>query len=60
VIEDQPDLVEGLQSRGIPAVLGNGISHETVIAADAPEADLIFVTAPDGFEVGGILRWRGS
>ena len=56
VIEDRPDLVEGLQSRGIPAVLGNGISHETMIAAGAPEADLIFVTVPDGFEAGGIVE----
>ena len=56
VIEDRPDLVEGLQARGIPAVLGNGISQETMIAAGAPEADLIFVTVPDGFEAGGIVE----
>ena len=56
VIEDRPDLVEILQGRGIPAVLGNGISHETMIAAGAPEADLIFVTVPDGFEAGGIVE----
>ena len=56
VIEDRPDLVEILQGRGIPAVLGNGISLETMIAAGAPEADLIFVTVPDGFEAGGIVE----
>ena len=56
VIEDRPDLVEILQERGIPVVLGNGISHETMIAAGAPEADLIFVTVPDGFEAGGIVE----
>jgi CPA2 family monovalent cation:H+ antiporter-2 len=56
VIEDRPDLVEILQGRGIPVVLGNGISHETMIAAGAPEADLIFVTVPDGFEAGGIVE----
>ena len=56
VIEDRPDLVEDLQSREIHAVLGNGISHETMIAAGAPEADLIFVTVPDGFEAGGIVE----
>jgi monovalent cation:H+ antiporter-2, CPA2 family len=56
VIEDRPDLVEILQARGISVVLGNGISHETMIAAGAPEADLIFVTVPDGFEAGGIVE----
>ena len=56
VIEDRPDLVEDLQSREIHAVLGNGISHEAMIAAGAPEADLIFVTVPDGFEAGGIVE----
>jgi len=56
VVEDRPDLVEILQGRGIPVVLGNGISHEAMIAAGAAEADLIFVTVPDGFEAGGIVE----
>jgi CPA2 family monovalent cation:H+ antiporter-2 len=56
VIEDRPDLVEILQGRGVQAVLGNGISPEAMIAAGAPEAELIFVTVPDGFEAGGIVE----
>ena len=56
MIEDRPDLVEMLQARGVPAVLGNGISQEAMEAAGAAEADLIFVTVPDGFEAGGIVE----
>ena len=56
VIEDRPDLVETLQARGVTAILGNGISQEAMEAAGAPEADLIFVTVPDGFEAGGIVE----
>ncbi len=55
VIEDRPDLVETLQARGVTAILGNGISQEAMEAAGAAEADLIFVTVPDGFEAGGIV-----
>jgi CPA2 family monovalent cation:H+ antiporter-2 len=56
VIEDRPDLVETLQARGVTAILGNGISQESMEAAGAAEADLIFVTVPDGFEAGGIVE----
>ncbi len=56
VIEDRPDLVETLQGQGISAVLGNGISRESMLAAGADKADLIFVTVPNGFEAGGIVE----
>jgi CPA2 family monovalent cation:H+ antiporter-2 len=56
VIEDRPDVVEMLQTRGVSVVLGNGISQEAMQAAGAAEADLIFVTVPDGFEAGGIVE----
>ncbi len=56
VIEDRPDLVEILEKRGIPAVTGNAISEEAMRAAGTAEADLLFVTVPDGFEAGGIVE----
>lgn len=56
VIEDRPDLVEILEKRGIPAVTGNAISEETMRAAGTADADLLFVTVPDGFEAGGIVE----
>lgn len=56
VVEDRPDVVETLQARGVAAVQGNGISRESMLAAGADEADLVFVTVPDGFEAGGIVE----
>lgn len=55
VIEDRPDLVEILEKRGIQAVSGNAISEEVMRSAGTAEADLLFVTVPDGFEAGGIV-----
>jgi monovalent cation:H+ antiporter-2, CPA2 family len=56
VIEDRPDLVEILEKRGIPAVTGNAISEGVMRGAGMAEADLLFVTVPDGFEAGGIVE----
>ncbi len=56
VIEDRPDVIEGLLARGVAAVQGNGISRESMLAAGADKADLVFVTVPDGFEAGGIVE----
>ena len=56
VIEDRPDLVEILEKRGIPVASGNAISEEVMCAAGTAEADLMFVTVPDGFEAGGIVE----
>jgi CPA2 family monovalent cation:H+ antiporter-2 len=56
VIEDRPDLIEQLQARGIPAVAGNAISREVMEAANVAEADLLFVTVPNGFEAGRIVE----
>jgi monovalent cation:H+ antiporter-2, CPA2 family len=56
VIEDREDLVEGLQARGIAATEGNGVSEQVLRAAALEEADLMFVTVPDGFEAGRIVE----
>jgi CPA2 family monovalent cation:H+ antiporter-2 len=56
VVEDRPDIVELLQARGILAIAGNGASREAMKEAGAEQADLVFVTVPDGFEAGGIVE----
>ena len=56
VIEDRPDLIEILEKRGIPTSSGNAISEDVMRAAGIAEADLLFVTVPDGFEAGGIVE----
>jgi CPA2 family monovalent cation:H+ antiporter-2 len=56
VIEDRDDLVEELQKKGIPVIAGNAISRDVMEAANVGEADLMFVTVPDGFEAGGIVE----
>jgi monovalent cation:H+ antiporter-2, CPA2 family len=56
VIEDRVDLVEQLQQRGIAAVAGNAITREVMEASNVAEADLLFVTVPDGFEAGRIVE----
>jgi monovalent cation:H+ antiporter-2, CPA2 family len=56
VIEDRGDLVEELQKKGIPAIAANAISKEAMEAANVAEADLMFVTVPDGFEAGRIVE----
>jgi monovalent cation:H+ antiporter-2, CPA2 family len=56
VIEDRQDLIEQLQTRGIPAVHGNAISREVMEQANVAGADLLFVTVPDGFEAGRIVE----
>ena len=56
VIEDRPDLIEILEKRGIPTSSGNAISEDVMRAAGTAEADLLFVTVPDGFEAGGIVE----
>jgi CPA2 family monovalent cation:H+ antiporter-2 len=56
VIEDRVDLVEQLQGRGVAAIAGNAIAREVMEAANVTEADLMFVTVPDGFEAGRIVE----
>jgi CPA2 family monovalent cation:H+ antiporter-2 len=56
VIEDREDLVEQLRERGIAAVAGNAISREVMEQANVAEADLLFVTVPNGFEAGRIVE----
>jgi CPA2 family monovalent cation:H+ antiporter-2 len=56
VIEDREDLVDQLKERGIPAIAGNAISREVMEQANVAEADLLFVTVPNGFEAGRIVE----
>ena len=56
VIEDREDLVELLTTRGIAVVPGNAISKDTMEKAGVAQADLMFVTVPDGFEAGRIVE----
>ena len=56
VIEDREDLVEMLQARGIAVVPGNAISQDAMEKAGVAEADLMFVTVPNGFEAGRIVE----
>jgi monovalent cation:H+ antiporter-2, CPA2 family len=56
VIEDRQGLIEQLQARGITAVHGNAISREVMQEANVANADLLFVTVPDGFEAGRIVE----
>jgi CPA2 family monovalent cation:H+ antiporter-2 len=56
VIEDRGDLVEELKKKGIAAIEGNAISKEAMEAANVAEADILFVTVPDGFEAGRIVE----
>jgi monovalent cation:H+ antiporter-2, CPA2 family len=56
VIEDRGDLVEQLKARGIAAIEGNAVSKDVMEAANVAEADLLFVTVPNGFEAGRIVE----
>jgi CPA2 family monovalent cation:H+ antiporter-2 len=56
VIEDREDVVTQLKERGIAAVAGNAISREVMEQANVAEADLLFVTVPNGFEAGRIVE----
>ncbi|RYZ14529.1 MAG: Kef family K(+) transporter [Alphaproteobacteria bacterium] len=56
VIEDREDLVELLNQRGIAVVPGNAVSPGTMEKAGVAQADLMFVTVPDGFEAGRIVE----
>jgi CPA2 family monovalent cation:H+ antiporter-2 len=49
-------LIEELKKRGIAAIEGNAISREAMEAANVAEADILFVTVPDGFEAGRIVE----
>lgn len=56
VIEDREDLVEQLNQRGVAVVAGNAVSPETMELAGVAQADLMFVTVPNGFEAGRIVE----
>jgi CPA2 family monovalent cation:H+ antiporter-2 len=56
VIEDRQDIVERLHAEGVPAIAGNAVSIDVLKAAAVESAQLIYVTAPDGFEAGRIVE----
>lgn len=56
VIEDREDIVETLRERGISVVAGNAVSLEAMQAAGVADADLMFVTVPNGFEAGRVVE----
>ncbi len=56
VIEDREDVVTKLRERGIAAIAGNAITREVMEQANVAEADLLFVTVPNGFEAGRIVE----
>ena len=56
VIEDREDLAAKLQERGVAVIPGNAISREVMQQANVAEADLLFVTVPNGFEAGRIVE----
>ncbi|HEX5005820.1 MAG TPA: cation:proton antiporter [Hyphomonadaceae bacterium] len=56
VIEDREDLVDRLRERGIAAIAGNAIARDVMEQANVAEADLLFVTVPNGFEAGRIVE----
>ncbi len=56
VVETRNDLVEQLNERKIAAFGGNAISKELLREAGVEQADLMFVTIPDGFEAGRVVE----
>jgi CPA2 family monovalent cation:H+ antiporter-2 len=56
VIEDREDLVELLKGRGVPVVAANAVEPGAMKKAGVAEADLMFVTVPNGFEAGRIVE----
>ena len=56
VIEDREDVVELLKGRGVPVVAANATSPGAMKKAGVAEADLMFVTVPNGFEAGRIVE----
>ena len=56
VIEDREDLVELLNSSGVAVIAGNAISQDTMERAGIAQADVMFVTVPNGFEAGRIVE----
>ena len=56
VVEDRQDVVERLHGQGVPAIGGNAVAADVLIAAAVDRAQLIYVTIPDGFEAGRIVE----
>lgn len=56
VVEDRQDVVERLHGQGVPAIAGNAVAADVLIAAAVDRAQLIYVTIPDGFEAGRIVE----
>ena len=56
VVEDRQDVVERLHGQGVPAIAGNAVAADVLKAAAVEQAQLIYVTVPDGFEAGRIVE----
>ncbi len=56
VIEDRPDIVKHLRSRGIEVFLGSAASAELIAAANLQQAKILFVAIPESFEAGQIVE----
>jgi CPA2 family monovalent cation:H+ antiporter-2 len=56
VVEDRQDVVERLHGEGVPAIAGNAVTADVLMAAAVDRAQLIYVTVPDGFEAGRIVE----
>lgn len=56
VVETRNDLVDALRLRGVAASSGNAIDTALLREAGTEQADLMFVTIPDGFEAGRVVE----
>ncbi|HTI86763.1 MAG TPA: YbaL family putative K(+) efflux transporter [Alphaproteobacteria bacterium] len=55
VIEDNPDQIERLRARGVPALSGNAAQARILHAASLGHARSLFVAIPNAFEAGQIV-----
>jgi CPA2 family monovalent cation:H+ antiporter-2 len=56
VIEDATDTVERLRAGGVEVISGNAADERVLRAANVPEARLLVIAIPNGFEAGQIAE----
>ncbi len=56
VIENATDIVERLRTEGIEVLAGNAADGRVLAAANLPEAKVLLVAIPNGFEAGQIVE----
>ncbi len=56
VIEDRSEVTDALNAEGITAVNANAVSPDALRAAGVEQAQLLYLTVPDGFEAGRIVE----